>query len=102
MGHEIISSEITVTQNTHKFFCDECNEFLGETTEYEDGYYNELGKYDQNIYVYSHGKFSSDSSQKSNPGWFILNQCLCKSCSENKTKKIIEVLTELGFNPDKT
>ena len=73
----------TVEDVTHHFYCDECNKYIGETQEYDDGYYPELGEFELKFY------FLDD--------WYEINKCLCDECREKFLNKILLTLTELGF-----
>lgn len=35
----------------HKFYCDECGEYLGESEEYGDEYYDKIGYISQRVIV---------------------------------------------------
>ena len=50
-------------ETTHKFYCDDCNKYLGETHEYNDGWYPNLGEFELKFYL-------SDD-------WYFINKCLC-------------------------
>ena len=66
----------------HKFYCDDCGEYLGESEEYDDGYYVEKGEY--NV------EFNFDH-------WYTLEKCLCEKCAEKKNNQIFQALKDLGF-----
>lgn len=34
----------------HHFYCDDCNKHLGDSTEFEDGYYAKHGEFEMRIY----------------------------------------------------
>ena len=77
----------TVTTETviHKFYCDKCGEYIGESEEYDVDYYTEKGKFEVKI------NFN---------GWYILKECLCDKCAEKKTNEIYRALKDLGFKYD--
>lgn len=52
---KMIINRIEKEVRTHEFYCSICNKFLGKSTEYEDGYYEEYGNYDDdrlNIHIH--------------------------------------------------
>ena len=79
----IISKEVIV----HKIYCDECNTYIGNSEEYDDGWYEELGKYRQDFYIPKHS-------------WFYFQKTLCHHCREEMDKKIIDALIKLGFHTE--
>lgn len=70
---------------THSFYCDDCGDYIGESHEYEDGYYDELGYYER--------KYFCDSSHE----WINLKKCLCDKCIKKQDTLIKEHLFSLGF-----
>lgn len=79
-----ISREIIV----HKIYCDECNEFLGESEENDDGWYTSLGQYERDFYVPSYGRYN-------------IKKTLCTPCREKTDKEITDALINLGFKKGK-
>ena len=75
----------TITQEklTHKFYCDGCDSYLGNTEEYEDGYYDKLGEVDWSFRL-PHARYKID-------------KCLCDKCKVKIFMKIEQVLKETGF-----
>ena len=71
----------------HKFYCDECGKYLGESVEYDDGYYKTYGDYEVN--------FGFDHP-------YILKKCLCDKCVKEKNDQILHALKDLGFKLDLT
>lgn len=69
----------TVEDVTHCFYCDDCNKYLGESKEYDDGLYRELGEYELHF------------------GNCYIKKCLCVECREKLIEKIDNALMELGF-----
>ena len=82
----ITTKEIRTEERTHHFKCDLCQIDLGQSTEYEDGYYEEYGEY--------HRAFCLDGH------WFNLNMCLCETCANKKDKQIVDALLNLGFKDE--
>jgi hypothetical protein len=75
----------TIENVTHHFYCDDCNKYLGETEEYDDGYYHELGEFELSFYFLDNR--------------YEINKCLCDECREKFLNKMLLILTELGFKP---
>lgn len=86
MGDVCESHEITKTLYIHKFYCDNCNTYLGETREHDDGYYPEKGKFEES--------FCIDNK------WFTKECYLCETCKKLTNDAIIKALMDLGFKPD--
>lgn len=72
-----------VNRNTHKFYCDNCNKFLGESEEYGDGYYEEFGKFYLNFFV--------------DGNWYKLNKHLCNNCRIKLLADIKQMLQKMDF-----
>lgn len=70
-------------QVKHQFYCDHCNIYLGETIEYDDGYYPELGEFELSFHTPS--------------GWYRINKCLCDTCRNKLLTEIENTLVSLGF-----
>ena len=67
----------------HTFICDGCGEIIGESEEYEDGYYAEIGEYEQKACI--------------DEKWYIHKATYCQECASNKTKAVIAALKSIGF-----
>ena len=74
-------------ENKHQFYCDNCNKYLGETQEYEDGYYPKIGEFELSFYLPD--------------GWYKVEKCLCEECKNNYIDKLRDVLKSIGFEADK-
>lgn len=74
--------ERTYLTSEHDFFCDKCNKHLGSSTEYEDGYYEELGEFKLQLYV---------------SNWYSLHKHFCDDCRKEFVNNLIKVLTDMGF-----
>lgn len=72
---------------THTFYCDKCGKELGVSEEYDDGWYEELGKYEESFYIHT-------------KGWYKLHKNLCNFCWGKYTNKIADALLELGFEKE--
>lgn len=46
---KVISKEATKINIIHEFYCDKCNKYLGESVEYDDGWFDEIGYFDTTI-----------------------------------------------------
>lgn len=71
----------------HKFYCDKCNEFIMESIEEYDGYYDEPRYLEEKIYI-------------NEDGWYKYNKCLCSKCYKVEKQRIIEELKKIGFNKE--
>ena len=76
-----------VEQKTHLFYCDLCGAQLGCTTEYDDGYYEQLGEFELKWYTPN--------------GWYKLHKCLCDTCREKYLTNIYGTLEVAGFKLEK-
>ena len=77
-----IAIEKTEQRNYHCFYCDECNEPIGDSIECEDGYYQEHGVLEFQFYVGS---------------WYKFKKHLCDKCRTNYILKIQSTLENMGF-----
>lgn len=80
---KITSKEVKSILNTHNFYCDMCGKHLGNTEEYNDGYYKTIGDYDL--------KFNVNSE------WYSLHCNLCVECRAKMREGIINALLSMGF-----
>lgn len=80
---KIETKTITKEELTHHFYCDDCGEYLGETKEDEDCYYDKLGEVDWSFRL-PHARYKID-------------KCLCDKCKVKIFMKIEQVLKETGF-----
>lgn len=78
----------TIEKNYHQFYCDECGSFIGESFEYEDGYYQEQGEYTIKTFI------------EAKDTWFKLRKCYCDKCKDKFTNNFVEILENLGFKPN--
>ena len=82
----MIETEEVVVQNTkitHKFYCDNCKKYLGESTEYDDGYYDSYGDFKYSFFI--------------DGNWYTKHNHYCKDCTKIEKEKLISSLKELGF-----
>lgn len=75
--------KILKTNIYHRFYCDNCNEYLGETLEEIDGYYDIKGEYYLSFFF--------------NGEWLELNKNFCKKCEQEFTINLKETLIKLDF-----
>ena len=80
---ETIETEVFERQ-IHKFSCDGCGNDLGSSVECDDGYYEQLGEYEQKFYILNNGRYAIKANY-------------CKKCAEKKTQEIVSALEALGF-----
>ena len=78
-----IKEIVKVEDVRHEFYCDECNEYLGVSYEFDDGWYKELGDFKMNYYV--------------DDCWFSLRKCLCDKCRREFVNKFRKILFDIGF-----
>ena len=81
---EIETKIIQTEERNHLFYCDNCKEKIGEFIEYDDGYYEEIGKYEETY-------------KSRNVGSYQLELHLCDKCKIVYNNKIIEAITKIGF-----
>ena len=67
----------------HSFYCDSCNEYLGTTEEYDDGWYDKLGRFELKFFVANE--------------WLYLEKCLCDTCRDNLVNNMKSILKSMGF-----
>ena len=72
----------TVKNIKHHFYCDECNKYLGSSTEYDDGYYETFGDVGFKFYIDS---------------WYRIKKCLCDDCRNKFLDNLKYVLKNIGF-----
>ncbi len=77
-----IETIMEVKNTCHEFYCDECNEYLGTSYEYEDGWYPKLGEFDLNLNVF---------------GWMHMKKCLCEKCRDKIIDNVRQKLFAIGF-----
>ena len=68
----------------HKFYCDRCGEYLGESEEYDDGYYEEIGYIAERIVM------------KNGTPYYYRGH-LCNKCKEDHYKELSNILETIGF-----
>ena len=64
---KVVSKIKKINEHTHKFYCDICETFLGESKEFSDGYYFELGEFEQSVCI-------------NDVGWYKVKMNLCEEC----------------------
>ena len=72
-----------VEYTVHQFYCDDCGMYLGDSIEYEDGYFETLGDFEERFL------FCGD--------WFHLKRHLCKECRIKLISKMKDSLIRIGF-----
>lgn len=73
-------------ERMHHFYCDGCCKYLGQSLEYDDGWYEEIGKFELQCYIDSR---------------YILHKHLCKKCVGKLLLEIERDLRRLGFKTEK-
>lgn len=74
---------VEVKRKIHKFYCDKCGEYLGESEEYDDGYYAEIGHIVERIVI------------NGTPYYYKGN--LCSECKEEHYKELSNLFETIGF-----
>lgn len=72
-----------VKDTEHFFYCDECGKYLGSSKEYDDGWYQKLGEFEEKFYVGNH--------------WYQIEKCFCDDCRKSFIENIEVALKKLGF-----
>lgn len=70
----------------HHISCDKCGKHICDSTEYDDGYYDDPSEYEQKIYV---------------GGWYKLEAHLCDECKSKTTTELIKLLEDFGFEKER-
>lgn len=74
---------IEVKDVEHSFYCDGCEKYLGASKEYEDGWYQKFGAFEESFCV--------------DHNWYRIERCFCDDCKKSFIKKIEAALESLGF-----
>ena len=77
-----MDTEQFILRTHHMFYCDECGKYLGESQEYDDGWYDSIGEFETSYYL---------------NGWYRMQKCLCDNCKKEIISKITSALQDLGF-----
>lgn len=72
--------------NIHEFYCDGCGGYLGESEEYNDGYYAQPGDFNLGLYTTQ---------------WFRVRKHFCFECKEKFLNKLNDFLLECGFEKER-
>lgn len=91
MGEVI--EKLHTPRNLHKFYCDICKEEIGNSAEYEDGFYAKIGNVEKSAMVYDIDKHYDTKR-------FELKKYLCRKCTEKLNESMEDVfnmLIKLGF-----
>lgn len=84
---KIISKKKQTIERTHEIYCDGCKNYIGSSTEYDDGYYNEWGLYEIAFHI-------------TDCDWFYFSKCFCDNCKQKFIEKLKNTLLELGFTQE--
>ena len=74
-----------IEETTHSFYCDECGAEIGCSIEHDNGYYQQLGTFNLEMFTPN--------------GWYDLNKHLCNTCRDKYLMSIYEMLESAGFKP---
>lgn len=69
----------------HSFYCDECNEYLGTSEEYDNGWYQEIGEFELGFYI---------------DNWYRIKKCLCDNCRKSFINNLKVNLINIGFEKE--
>lgn len=83
MTDKIIPIKRTITENKHQLFYDECGQFIGESYEYDDGYYQEFGNYTPDVEINHVG--------------YSLGKLLCDKCEEKAERELLQAIKQLCY-----
>ena len=72
-------------ERVHHFYCDGCGKYLGQSLEYNDGWYEEIGVFELKCYIDSR---------------YILHKHLCKECEGKLLLETEQDLRRLGFKTE--
>ena len=75
---------VEVKRKIHKFYCDKCGECLGESEEYDDRYYENIGYITERIVM-------------KNGNQYLYKRHLCDRCKEKFCEDLGKVLEIGGF-----
>lgn len=76
----------TTTQNIHYFACDYCGTRLGESVEFDDGWYKTFGDFELKWYTPD--------------GWYHREACVCEECKQKILSEIYDNLEQMGFKKE--
>lgn len=74
-------------QIIHSLYCCRCGKHLGDSKEYDDGYYVNIGEFEQHINI-------------NDKGWFKFTANFCNKCREKFISELIAILESKGFKKD--
>lgn len=86
---KIKEKTIKKKEYTHTFYCDCCNKKLGDSIEYEDGWYETIGELELSF------NLGEDYGY-----WYKVSKHLCDECRTKYMKNLINILKENGFEED--
>ena len=79
---KVVKKPITTIRHEHYFECDLCGKPIGMSLELEDGYYEELGLCEIDIYI---------------DDWYRYRKILCEECQKIIASKVVMALIDIGF-----
>lgn len=88
--------QVTTTKITHVITCDVCGKEINKSVELEDGYFENVGKYEQSFQIWPAGG-RVGTRWGEHPMTCRFKADLCTECAKNKTQDIITALYDLGF-----
>lgn len=67
----------------HHFYCDECGNYLGKVSEYDDGWYPEIGELEIKFHLPQ--------------GWYKIEKHFCDKCRSKFLSMLETTLVDIGF-----
>lgn len=80
---KITTKQKVVSKTIHSLYCDKCGKHLGDSEEYDDGYYEKYGEYDYSYRV--------------DDEWFRFQSYLCDECKQQFVDTLKSKLIDMGF-----
>ena len=77
----------TIEVINHLFYCDRCGKHLGTVEEYDDGWYETLGEFEQSFFIRP-------------DGWYRVEKCFCEDCKVAFLEELKTTLQSMGFELD--
>ena len=81
---KIEEKEVARISRTHKFYCDKCNKYLGQSEEYDDGWYKSINEREWNVCI--------------DKIWYYKRANLCDECFKEINNNIIKTFQKLDFH----
>lgn len=93
---KILEEVVQKTNRLHKYYCDGCGEFLGESLECDDGYVSEYNRYGVTFNL----PLDCDHSGYGKITCYTFDRNYCDKCLNDFVSKIHNSLMGFGFEID--